>query len=202
MNRNVRSIFLLCKEDGRRSMIPRKRGRIMNASIASPKGNQPGGQPMLAYNTSKAAVINLTRAFAIEWGKYGINVNALAPGMFPSNMTRGMIERVGIDSILALTPLKRIGDGGDLKGATGLFASDTGKHITGRTQAVDGGRSDPPLNEGTVQSAKELNKLPLVYLAGHAFVQIAHDAYLRHLDSRSPSLDVRSLAAIARGPLA
>jgi NAD(P)-dependent dehydrogenase (short-subunit alcohol dehydrogenase family) len=142
MNLNVRSIFLLSKEIGRRSMIPRKQGRIINvASIAGLKGNPPGGQPTLAYNTSKAAVINLTRALASEWGKYNINVNALAPGMFPSKMTRGTIERVGAESILTMTPLRRMGDDGDLKGAAVLFASAAGKHITGQTIAIDGGRS-------------------------------------------------------------
>lgn len=142
MNLNVRSMFLLCQEIGRRSMIPNGHGRIINiASIAGLKGNPPDNQPTLAYNTSKAAVINFTRALASEWGKYGINVNAIAPGFFLSKMTRGLIESVGLEKMTAMTPLKRIGDDGDLKGAVLLFASAAGKHITGQTLAVDGGRS-------------------------------------------------------------
>ena len=142
MNLNIRSLFLLSQEVGRRSMIPRQYGRIINvASIAGLKGNPPGSQPTIAYNTSKGAVINFTRALASEWGKYGITVNALAPGMFPSRMTRGTIERNGADRITAMTPLNRMGDDGDLKGAAVLFASAAGKHITGQTLAVDGGRS-------------------------------------------------------------
>ena len=74
-------------------------------------------------------------------GKYGITVNAIAPGMFPSRMTRGTIERNGADRITAMTPLNRMGDDGDLKGAAVLFASAAGKHITGQILAVDGGRS-------------------------------------------------------------
>ena len=142
MNLNIRSLFLLSQEVGRRSMIPRQYGRIINvASIAGLKGNPPGSQPTIAYNTSKGAVVNFTRALASEWGKYGITVNAIAPGMVPSRMTRGTIERNGADRITAMTPLNRMGDDGDLKGAAVLFASAAGKHITGQTLAVDGGRS-------------------------------------------------------------
>lgn len=138
---NMRSAFLLVQRIGKASMIPRQAGRIINvASIAGLKGNLPNAQPTLAYNASKGAVINFTRALASEWGKYGITVNALAPGMFPSKMTNGTIERYG-DSITAMTPLRRMGDDGDLKGATVLLASDAGKHITGQVLAVDGGRS-------------------------------------------------------------
>ncbi|NYT23392.1 SDR family oxidoreductase [Alcaligenaceae bacterium] len=142
MNLNVRSVFLLSTEVARRAMIPSRSGRIINvASIAGLKGNPPGAQPTPSYNASKAALINLTRALASEWGEYGITVNALAPGMFPSKMTNGTIEAAGEAAITALTPLKRMGDDGDLKGAALLLASAAGKHITGQVLAVDGGRS-------------------------------------------------------------
>ena len=140
MNLNVRSIFLLSQAVGKLSMIPRKYGRIVNiASIAGLKGNAPGSQQTLAYNTSKGAVVNMTRALAAEWGKYGINVNAIAPGMFPSKMTKGTLAAQGVDKIASRIPLHRIGDDEDLKGVALLFASNAGKHITGQTLAVDGG---------------------------------------------------------------
>lgn len=141
MNLNVRAIFLLSQSIGRLSMIPRRRGRILNiASIAGLGGNVRGMQT-LAYNTSKAAVINLTRALAGEWGRHGITVNAIAPGFFPSRMTRGLLDKLGAENMAAHAPLGRIGDDEDLKGAVLLFASDAGKHITGQTLAVDGGVS-------------------------------------------------------------
>jgi NAD(P)-dependent dehydrogenase (short-subunit alcohol dehydrogenase family) len=142
LNLNVRSIFLLSQAVGRLSMIPRRYGRVINvASIAGLKGNPPGSMQTLAYNTSKGAVVNFTRALAGEWGRYGITVNALAPGMFPSKMTKGTLEAVGVDNITRRVPLQRIGDDEDLKGAALLFASNAGKHITGQILAVDGGVS-------------------------------------------------------------
>jgi len=141
MNLNVRSIFLLSQAVGKASMIPRRRGRIINvASIAGLSGNT-GGMTTVAYNTSKAAVLNFTRALAGEWGVHGINVNALAPGFFPSKMTAGLLAHVGVDNMRAHAPLRRLGDDEDLKGAALLLASDAGKHITGQLIAVDGGVS-------------------------------------------------------------
>jgi len=141
MNLNVRATFLLSQAVGRIDMIPRRRGRIVNvASIAGLLGNSPE-MKTLAYNTSKAAVINFTRALAGEWGVHGITVNALAPGFFPSRMTAGLIERLGEENMAARAPLRRLGDDEDLKGAALLLASDAGKHITGQVIAVDGGVS-------------------------------------------------------------
>ena len=141
MNLNVRSMFLMSQAVGKHSMIPRKGGRILNiASIAGLAGNS-ADMTMLAYNTSKAAVINFTKTLAGEWGKHGINVNALAPGMFPSKMTKGTIERVGAEALAGHAPLQRIGDDDDLKGAALLFCSKAGKHITGQTLPIDGGVS-------------------------------------------------------------
>jgi len=110
------------------------------ASIAGLGGN-PSGMTTLAYNTSKGAVINFTRALACEWGPYNINVNAICPGFFPSKMTAGTLAALGEDRLKAGAPLRRLGDDEDLQGVTLLFASDAGKHITGQCLAVDGGVS-------------------------------------------------------------
>jgi len=140
MNLNVRSVFLFSQAAGKASMLPNRYGRIINvASIAGLGGS--ADMKFIAYGTSKGAVVNFTRTLAGEWGRYGITVNALAPGFFPSKMTKGVLATFGVDKLAAQAPLKRIGDDDDLKGAALLFASAAGKHITGQILAVDGGVS-------------------------------------------------------------
>lgn len=141
MDLNIRSLFVFAQAVAKASMIPRKSGRIINvASIAGLSGNL-GAMKTIAYNTSKGAAVNFTRALAGEWGQHGITVNALAPGFFPSKMTKGLLAAVGEEKMAAHAPLNRIGDDDDLKGAALLFASRAGKHITGQILAVDGGVS-------------------------------------------------------------
>lgn len=141
MNLNVRGYFILSQQIAKDSMIARRSGRIINiASIAGLNGN-PAGLNTIAYNTSKGAVINFTRALGAEWGKFNITVNAICPGFFPSRMTAGTLKALGEETLAAAAPLKRLGDDEDLKGLCVLYASDAGKHITGQWLAVDGGVS-------------------------------------------------------------
>ena len=142
MNLNVRSIFLVSQAVGKLSMIPRGYGKIVNiSSIAGLFGNAPGTMSTIAYNTSKGALVNFTRALAGEWGRHGITVNSIAPGFFPSKMTKGVLASIGVDRLAQGAPLGRLGDDEDLKGAVVLFASDASKHITGQILAIDGGVS-------------------------------------------------------------
>ena len=141
MNLNVRGYFILSQAVAKASMIPRGKGRILNVASIAGLGGNPPEMHTIAYNTSKAAVINFTRALAGEWGRYGITVNAICPGFFPSKMTYGTLEKLGVDRLTAHAPLRRLGDDEDLKGLTVLYASDAGKHITGQWLAVDGGVS-------------------------------------------------------------
>lgn len=141
MNLNVRGYFILSQHIAKRSMIAKKRGRIINVASIAGLGGNPPGMSTIAYNTSKGAVVNFTRALATEWGKYNITVNAICPGFFPSKMTAGTLKSMGEDKLAAHAPLGRLGDDEDLKGLTVLYASDAGKHITGQWLAVDGGVS-------------------------------------------------------------
>ncbi|MDB5894842.1 MAG: short-chain dehydrogenase/reductase [Rhodoferax sp.] len=141
MNLNVRGYFILSQEVARLSMIPQRSGRIVNIASIAALGGNPADMTTIAYNTSKGAVLNFTRALACEWGKYGITVNTICPGFFPSRMTQGLFEEMGEERLAARAPLGRLGGDNDLKGACVLYASEAGRHITGQWLAVDGGVS-------------------------------------------------------------
>ncbi|MGB3067990.1 MAG: SDR family oxidoreductase [Ottowia sp.] len=140
MDLNVSALFFLSREIGKRVMIPKGRGNIIvTASVAGLKGTPPG-MNTIAYNTSKAAAVHFARTLASEWGHYGIRVNAICPGFFPSKMAGGLIEKFG-QALIDRTPLRRIGGEEDLKGLVVFLASDASRHITGQAIAVDGGAS-------------------------------------------------------------
>ena len=139
VNLNLTGTFLVSQSVGRRSLIPRRYGRIINvASIAGLRGNLPERIRTIGYNTTKGGLVNFTRALAGEWGQYNITVNAIAPGFFPSKMSQGVLEKIS-ESVIATTPLRRLGGDEDLKGLACLLASDASQHLTGQIIAVDGG---------------------------------------------------------------
>ena len=140
MDLNITAPFVLTQEVGNRCFLPRGEGKVLNiASIGGMSGNRADTDMFtIAYNSSKAAMINFTRALATEWGRHGINVNALAPGFFPSKMAEVLIGRLEAQ-LLPSIPLGRFGGEHDLKGPALLLVSEAGRHMTGQILAVDGG---------------------------------------------------------------
>lgn len=113
---------------------------ILQSSILGRRaGTGPG---VAAYSASKGAVEQLTRELARQWAQYGIRVNALSPGYFPTEMNAPMIAAPGrLDALLARIPLGRAGEPEDLAGAVAFLASDAARYVTGHVLAVDGGMS-------------------------------------------------------------
>jgi gluconate 5-dehydrogenase len=139
MNLNVTGVFMLSQAVANRCFIPQRSGNII--VIASTAALRAGLQmKAVAYYSSKAAALHLTRALAGEWGPHGIRVNAICPGFFPSKMTGALLERIEA-SVIERTPLGRLGGDSDLMGAAVYLASDASRHVTGQYIAVDGGAS-------------------------------------------------------------
>lgn len=140
---NLAGTFYCSREVAKLMISQNTRGSIIN--IASTAGLRAEQIPSAAYHTSKAAIVNLTRALALEWADNNIRVNAIAPGFFPS----GTAEKKDHSTAWwedekessARIPLKRWGSPDELKGIILLLASDAGSFITGQTFAVDGGYS-------------------------------------------------------------
>lgn len=134
---NLTGVFL-CARTAAREMIKKKHGKIVNiASIYGAVGDIFHAAP---YYASKGAVINLTRALAIEWAPHKINVNSIAPGFFPSEMTAGIFQdKEALKHILSRTPLGRTGELLDLKATLIYLASPASDYVTGQIIFVDGG---------------------------------------------------------------
>lgn len=138
INVNVTGTFIMSQAAGK-VMIEQGGGKIINiASVAGLGGTDPRVMDTIGYNTSKGAVITFTKDLAVKWGRYNINVNAIAPGFFPTKMSKILIEK-GKDPILESTPLRRFGTEDDLKGVALFLASNASNYMTGDVLVVDGG---------------------------------------------------------------
>jgi NAD(P)-dependent dehydrogenase (short-subunit alcohol dehydrogenase family) len=135
---NLTGTFL-CAQAAGRLMLARGAGRIINiASIMGLRGNPL--YPNLAYHATKGAIVNLTRALAVEWAPRGVRVNAIAPTFVRTKLTDNLLAEPGMEAaIVARTPLKRIADVEDISGAILFLASPAAAMVTGVTLPVDGG---------------------------------------------------------------
>jgi NAD(P)-dependent dehydrogenase (short-subunit alcohol dehydrogenase family) len=136
---NLTGTFLFSQAVGK-VMVPQRRGKIINiASVAGLRGAAPEFQA-IGYHASKGGVIAFTKDLACKWGIHNIQVNAIAPGWFPTNMSQVVMER-NKDVFLSKIPLRRFGNEHDLKGAAVYLASDASDYVTGHVLVVDGGQT-------------------------------------------------------------
>jgi NAD(P)-dependent dehydrogenase (short-subunit alcohol dehydrogenase family) len=136
---NLTGTFLFSQAAGK-IMLGQRSGKIINvASVAGLAGAPPDHVHATAYHASKGGVVLLTRDLARKWAPHNIQVNAIAPGWFPTNMSEVVIER-NRDIFLKSIPLGRFGNDHDLKGAAVFLASAASDYVTGHVLVVDGGQ--------------------------------------------------------------
>ena len=140
LNVNVTGTFIMSQAVGK-VMLEQNSGKIINiASVAGLQGTNPKYLDAVGYSASKGAVVNLTKDLAVKWGSRGVHVNAIAPGFFPTKMSKDVIAHGG-EEILEGTPLRKFGSENDLKGAALFLAAPASDFVTGAILVVDGGSS-------------------------------------------------------------
>lgn len=139
MEVNATGAFLCSREVGRRLIARGAPGAILNvASIAGLRGSPPEVLDAVGYSASKGALVALTRDLAVKWARYGIRVNAIAPGFFPTRMTEAVLAHAE-QAIARQVPLGRVGAEGELMGTAVYLLSPAASYVTGQVLAVDGG---------------------------------------------------------------
>ncbi|WP_456274290.1 SDR family NAD(P)-dependent oxidoreductase [Bacillus sp. AK031] len=136
MDTNLKSAFMMSQEAGK-IMKEQNGGRIITiASVAGHVALRTG----VVYAATKAALIQMTKVLAFEWGKYNINVNSIGPWYFRTPLTEKLLQDEDyVNDILEVTPLKRVGELEELVGPAVFLASSAGSYVTGQTLFVDGG---------------------------------------------------------------
>ena len=136
---NLTGTFLFSQAVGK-IMVSQRRGKIINIASVAGLGGAPLEFQAIGYHASKGGVIIFTKDLACKWGIHNIQVNSIAPGWFPTNMSQALIER-NKETFLRSIPLRRFGNENDLKGAAVFLASDASDYVTGHVLVVDGGQS-------------------------------------------------------------
>lgn len=135
---DLRGAFFACQEAGK-VMLEQRSGRIVNVtSVTALRGTARG----LPYTAAKAGVIAVTQSLAAEWCAHGIRVNAVAPGFFATDLTRGLMENEGLyRDIVAKVPMQRFAQPEEMVGMVVYLASEASSYVTGQVFVVDGGYS-------------------------------------------------------------
>ena len=136
---NLTGTFLCAQAVGK-VMMQQGRGKIINIASVAGLGGAPPELPAIGYHASKGGVISFTKDLACKWAAHNIQVNAIAPGWFPTHMSNRVLER-NKEHFLSHIPSRRFGNGHDLKGAAVFLASDASNYVTGHVLVVDGGQS-------------------------------------------------------------
>ncbi|TDL80400.1 SDR family oxidoreductase [Peribacillus frigoritolerans] len=138
MNVNVRGLFLF-SQAAAKVMISQGGGKIINiASVTGMGGTQPELMDTIAYSTSKGAVLTFTKDLAVKLARHNIQVNAIAPGFFPTKMSRSVLEKENA-MILKGVPARRFGNEQDLDGAILFLSGKASDYVIGQVLVVDGG---------------------------------------------------------------
>jgi NAD(P)-dependent dehydrogenase (short-subunit alcohol dehydrogenase family) len=137
---NLTGAFLFAQAAGRVMIDQGEGGKVVNiASVAAFRGAAQAAMNAIPYNASKGGLVALTIDLAVKWAPHRINVNAIAPGWFPTELSTSTIE-AGTADFLRRIPLRRFGGPDDLKGTVVFLASAASDYVTGTTIAVDGGQ--------------------------------------------------------------
>jgi NAD(P)-dependent dehydrogenase (short-subunit alcohol dehydrogenase family) len=139
LSTNLTGTFLFCQAVGK-AMAAQASGKIINLASVAGLGGASADLQAIGYHASKGGIIAFTKDLACKWAPHNIQVNAIAPGWFPTHMSEAILERRK-DSLLAKIPLGRFGGDHDLKGAAVFLASDASAYVTGHVLVVDGGQT-------------------------------------------------------------
>ena len=139
LSTNLTGTFLFCQAAGK-AMVAQRSGKIINIASVAGLGGASAELQAIGYHASKGGVIAFTKDLACKWAPHNIQVNAIAPGWFPTHMSDWVIEHRR-DSLLTKIPLGRFGGDHDLKGAAVFLASEASAYVTGHVLVVDGGQS-------------------------------------------------------------
>jgi len=139
LSTNLTGTFLFCQAVGK-AMIAQGSGKIINIASVAGLGGASAELQAIGYHASKGGVIAFTKDLACKWAPHNIQVNAIAPGWFPTHMSQWIIEHRK-DSLLEKIPLGRFGGDHDLKGSAVFLASDASAYVTGHVLVVDGGQT-------------------------------------------------------------